>query len=168
MPQLVEYVNKENIQPTDRGTESRVQEGRRVGAFFNQRAESLRDFANRAGQQLGSALRDAGDAAVQYQTHREISQGVGTFALMQDDLTNKWNDTAKNADPNDPSVRQKFIEESLTPTLQKWGETFQTAGGQKFAQPQTRHLLNNMYAQTSADVSTMPAHDISPTVRTQS
>jgi len=38
MPQLVEYVNKENIQPTDRGTESRVQEGRRVGAFFNQRA----------------------------------------------------------------------------------------------------------------------------------
>jgi hypothetical protein len=166
MPQLQEYVNRENIQPTDRGTEARVQEGRRVGAFANQQAESLRDFANRTGQQIGSAVRDAGDAAVQYQTHREIGQGVGTFALMQDDITNKWNDTAKNADPNDPSVRQKFIEETLNPTLQKWGETFNTEGGQKFAQTQTRDLLNHMYEKTSADMGSLAAQAVSNNVRT--
>jgi len=166
MPQLQEYVNKENIQPTDRGTEARVQEGRRVGAFFNQRAEGLRDFANRTGQQIGGAIRDAGDAAVQYQTHREIGQGVGTFALMQDDVTNKWNDVAKNADPNDPSVRQKFIEETLNPTLQKWGETFQTEGGQKFAQTQTRDLLNHMYEKTAGDMGSLAAQAVSNNVRT--
>src|SRR5260370_1885131 len=116
MPQLVEYVNKENIQPTDRGTESRVQEGRRVGAFFNQRAESLRDFANRAGQQLKGAISDAGDVAAQYYQHREVSQGVGTGAVLEDNKINEWNDIAKNADPNDPSVRQKFLEENLAPS----------------------------------------------------
>src|SRR5258707_90027 len=111
MPQLVEYVNKENIQPTDRGTESRVQEGRRVGAFFNQRAESLRDFANRAGQQLGSALRDAGDAAYQYSEHREVNQGIDTYWTKRAQKENEWNDTIKGnpdkgippADPHDPA-----------------------------------------------------------------
>ncbi len=47
MPELKEYVNREGITPTDRGTEARVMEGRRIGAFFNQRAESLRDFRRR-------------------------------------------------------------------------------------------------------------------------
>src|SRR5262252_1873306 len=114
MPELKEYVNTQNIQPTDRGTEARVMEGRRIGQFFNQRVESLRDFGNRTAQEIGGAIRDAGDAAAQYVAHREISQGIATYAQMQDDLTNKWNDIAKKADPNDPSVRQEFIEKTLT------------------------------------------------------
>ncbi len=166
MPQLVEYVNKENITPTDRGIEARVQEGRRVGAFFNQVAESTRDFGNRTAQQIGSAIRDAGDAAVAYTTHREIGQGIGAHALLENGLTNKWNDIAKSADPNDPSVRQKFIEEQLSPALEKFNDAFHTEGGQKWAQTQTRDTLNHMYQKTAADMGTLAAQAISNNVRT--
>src|SRR5262249_5908293 len=145
----------ENLQPTDRGTESRVQQGRRIGAAYNQVAESLRDMGHRMGQQLGGAIRDAGDAAVQYQTHREISQGVGSYALLQDSLITQWNDLAKKADPNDPTVRQSFIEGTLTPGLQKWADAFQTEGGQKWAQERQRALLDHMYEKTAADMGTL-------------
>lgn len=166
MPELKEYVNKENIQPTDRGTEAFVQQGRRIGAASNQVAESLRDFGNRTGQNIGSAIRDAGDAAVQYQQHREISQGVGSYALLQDSLITRWNDTAKNADPNDPTVRQKFVEGTLTPELQKWADAFQTEGGQKWAMERQRALLDHMYEKTTADMGTLAAQAVSNNLRT--
>lgn len=166
MPQLAEYVNKENLQPTDRGTEARVQQGRRIQAGYNQVAESLRDTGHRLGQQLGGAIRDAGDAAVAYQTHREISQGVGSYALLQDSLITQWNDVAKNADPNDPTVREKFIEGTLTPGLQKFADSFQTEGGQKWAQERQRALLDHMYEKTAADMGTLAAQAVSTNLRT--
>lgn len=166
MPQIVEYVNREGITPTDRGTEARVQQGRRIGASFDQVAESLRDFGNRAAQQIGGAVRDAGDAAAQYAAHREISQGVATYAQLQDSLVNQWSDTAKNADPNDPSVRQKFIEGTLTPALQKWSDAFNTEAGQKWAQQRNSALLDHMYEKTAADMGTLAAQAITNNVRT--
>jgi len=166
MPQLIEYTNKENITPTDRGTEARVQEGRRIGGAYNQVAESLRDTGHRLGQQIGAAVQDAGNVAVQYQTHREIGQGVGSYALLQDSLITQWNDIAKNADPNDPTVRQKFIEGTLTPGLQKWGDAFQTEGGQKWAQERQRALLDHMYEKTAADMGTLAGQAVSNNLRT--
>jgi hypothetical protein len=166
MPQLVEYVNKENLQTTDRGTEAAVQQGRRIGASYNQVAEGLRDFGNRVGQNIGGAIRDAGDAAAAYQTHREISQGVGSYALLQDSLITQWNDTAKNADPNDPMVRQQFIEQKLTPSLQKWSDAFQTEGGQKWAQERQRALLDHMYEKTAADMGTLAGQAVITNIRT--
>jgi hypothetical protein len=166
MPQLVEYTNRENIAPTDRGTEAFVQQGRRIGAASNQVAESLRDFGNRTAQNIGSAVRDAGDAAVQYQQHREISQGVGTYALLQDQMITQWNDIAKNADPNDPTVRQQFIEQKLTPALQKWTESFGTEGGQKWAMERQNALLNHMYEKTTADMGTLAGQAVMNNLKT--
>jgi hypothetical protein len=165
LPELKEYVNTQGLAPTDRGTEARTMEGRRIGQFFNQRAESLRDFANRAGTQIGSAIRDAGNVAVDYQTHRQISQGIATYAEIQDGIINEWNGIAKNSDPNDPSVRQKFLE-SVTPRLQTWADTFTTEGSQKWAQGRVNALLDHMYEKTAADTATRAGQALENNFRT--
>lgn len=166
MPQIVEYVNREGITPTDRGTEARVQQGRRIGASFNQVAESLRNFGNRVGQELGGAIRDAGDAAASYAAHREIGQGISSYALLQDSLVSQWNDISKNADPNDPTVRQRFLENSLGPQLEKWGDSFNTDIGQNWARGRTSALLDHFYEKTAADMGTLAAQAVDNNVRT--
>lgn len=173
MPQLVEYVNKEGIQPTDRGTEARVQEGRRIGAAFNQVAESRRDFGNRAAQQIGGAIRDAGDAAVQQIEHRQINQGVDTYWQLRNQKENEWNDIIKGnpdkgippADPHDPSVAQRFMTDNLAPALQDWSDTFQTEGGQKFAQARVSSFLDHMSEKTTADMGTLAKVQIDTSLR---
>src|SRR5258706_14052120 len=173
MPQLVEYVNKENITPTDRGTEARVQEGRRVGVFFNQRAESLRDFGNRTGQQISGAIKDAGDAAVAYSQHRELNQGADTYWQKRSDIENAWDETVKGnpgkgippADPHDPTVQQRFMEERVKPDLQQWGDTFHTEAGQRFAQERISSLTGHMYEKTAADMGSRAGQQIDTTLR---
>lgn len=160
MPQIVEYVNREGIQPTDRGTEARVQQGRRIGASFNEVAEGLKNFGARGGQMLSGAIRDAGNAATAYVTHREINQGVPTFAVLQDRKMNEWQNIVKNADPNDPTVRQRFIEQSLAPSIEQFNESFHTDEGRHWAEGRTTDLLNHMYTTSAADMATLAAKQV--------
>jgi hypothetical protein len=173
VPNIVEYVNRETLTPSDRGTEARVQEGRRIGGVFNQVAESLRDFGNRVAQNIGSAVRDAGDVAVQYAEHREVNQGIDTYWQLRSKLENDWLDTVKGnpdkgippADVHDPAVAQQFMEQKLSPALQNWGDTFQTEGGRKFAQARISSFLDHMTEKTAADMGTVAAAQVEASVR---
>ena len=94
------------LQPSETGVEAFAGAGRRIGAFGSQVAATL----STVGGQLGSAVRNAGDAAVAYEDHREISHGMAAGAELIANLNDDWNNTAKNADPNDPSVAAKWRE----------------------------------------------------------
>jgi hypothetical protein len=140
------------IQPTERGADAFQQAARRTGAFYSQAAD---DFTG-MGQRLGSAVKAAGDVAVKQIEHHEISTGSANFAKMQAELTQQWNETAKNADPNDPGVAAKFREKVLEPALEKFGDQgFLTEGGQKWALGHTASLRQHMFDKTSADMSTL-------------
>ncbi len=161
MPQLVEYVNKENITPTDRGTEARVQEGRRVGAFFNQVAESTRDFGNRTAQQIGGAIRDAGNAAVDFRDHQQIHQGATYGAQMLLNLQNDKDDLIKGIDPNDPAYSakvdgalKKWRDEKLEPALQQFDQGFTTEKSRAWSEHFIDQTRQHFYNATAADVST--------------
>src|SRR5271166_6756701 len=73
---------------------------RRVGGDYNEAAQAKAG----EGQMFGSAIQAAGNVAVKYEDHRQISQGAVHLAALADSKTKEWNDTYKNADPNDPSV----------------------------------------------------------------
>jgi hypothetical protein len=155
MPNIVEYTNTQNIQPTDRGTEAKVQEGRRIGASFNQVAESTANFGNRTAQNIGSAIRDAGDAAVQYADHQQISRGSTAGMEILANLTTQWNATAKSADPNDPSVGPNFLEKQVQPALDKFRDGFTTEKSQQWAEHFIEGVRNHMFEKTTADMSSM-------------
>lgn len=157
MPNIREFdTGQIGLQPTEVGVEATAAAARRSGAFFHEAAQDLTTL----GQRFGAAIRDAGDAAVKYLEHREISQGAANFTALQDAKTKEWNTTAKDADPNDPSIAARFREESLDPSLDKFKSTFMTEGGQRWAEHHVDALRQHMFLKTSADMSRLAADAI--------
>lgn len=133
------------------GVDARAAVARRGGAFYNQAAEAIGD----TGRRVASTINELGDMAVKYEDHREISAGAATFAQMQFNLTQQWNETAKNSDPNDPSVAAKFREETVEPALDQFKAGFNTERSQQFAEQKADALRNHMFEKTAADQSTL-------------
>src|SRR5262245_2134620 len=176
------------LRPTETGVEARAATARRVGAFFNQVAGGTEVLARETaglgretrqlGQETGalgafkghlttqtgarfaSALESAGGVAVDYLSHREISQGAKEAARLTSDLTDRWNDSVKGSDPNDPSVAGKFREETLEPALDKFRESFKTQKGQAWAEHYTERTRNHFFSTTTADMAKMAAQAI--------
>lgn len=147
-------------------------EGRRIGAFYDQAANTIKqsasDQARAAEQKVGAvsaegqsakemaaAVSEVGTDATNYETHREISIGAKNFATLHDNLTNQWNQAASNADPNDPSVVGKFRDQ-MEDKLQDFTEDgFLTPAAKEWAQGQVARLRDHMFEKTSADMSSM-------------
>lgn len=163
MPNVREFNAPEGIglRPTETGIESTAAGARRSGAFSHQAAGAISD----TGARFGSDVRAAGDVAVKFFEHREISHGAASFAQMQADLTDQWNKTIKNADPNDTSVAGRFNEEVLQPAIDKFTSSFDTEGGQSWAQGHADSLRMHMFNKASADMSTMAGEAVAVNVR---
>jgi hypothetical protein len=149
MPNIREYETPAlDVRPTEIGIESTAAAGRRVGAFFHEAAGAISDI----GQRVGGAIRAAGDTAVKYVDHQQISAGALGFAKLQDDAVTEWNGIAKTADPGDPSVGQQWREEKLEPRLQQFVSGFTTENGRRWAEAQTNQFRQHMFHQTTADM----------------
>lgn len=152
MPNIREYTSQgADIRPTETGIEATAAAARRVSGAYNEASADM----IATGKRFSGAIREAGDVVVKYAEHQEVSNGSKNFAKLQDDLTKQWNETAKNADPSDPTTAAKFREEVLEPRLQSFDDTFNTEGGQRWSQSQVASLRNHMVIKTSADMSTM-------------
>ncbi|WP_407194396.1 hypothetical protein [Bradyrhizobium sp. STM 3566] len=139
------------INPTETGINATAAAARRIGSSYREAADAYADLGSR----IGSTIRDVGDIAVKYEDHREISAGAAKFAELQDNLTQEWNERAKTADPNDPSVAAKFREEVVEPALEKFSGAFNTENSQRFAEQKVEYLRNHMFQKTAADMSTL-------------
>lgn len=113
------------------------------------------------GRGLGTGIEAAGEVYDKYETHKEVGHGSAVASDMLVNLDDQWNQTIKSADPNDPSVRQKFMEEVVKPTLDKFqngdetGHTFTTEDSQKFAQGIVDRYYQHFATKTASDMSTM-------------
>lgn len=139
------------LQPTEVGEQAFAAAGRRIGQSYNQVGQELTSL----GGQVSGAIRDAGQTYLQYAEHKDISKASVDFATLQDNLIKQWNDTAKNADPNDPNVAKKFRDEVLEPALENFGSDLGTEKGQDFAQSHANALRQHMFEKTAADMSTL-------------
>lgn len=145
------------LRPSETGIDATVQGARRIGALGSAAASQIAE----TGRDIGSGIKAVGDAAVNYFTHKEISSGAAIFANLQDTLTQQWNDVATKADPNDPTVANRFREQVLEPSLEKYRENFNTEGGQRWAESHIESLRGHMFQKTAADMSTLSAHAVS-------
>lgn len=110
---------------------------------------------NDTGNRVAGAARDSLEVVKDYEDHREISAGAASFAQMQSNLTDQWNQVAKHSDPNDPSVAAKFRETVLEPALKQFQSGFNTDASQKFAEQKIDALRQHMFEKTAADMSTL-------------
>jgi hypothetical protein len=139
------------INPSETGINATAAAARRIGSSYREAADATGDL----GQRIGSAIRTVGDVAVKFEDHREISAGAAKFAELQDNLTQEWNKRAKEADPNDPTVAQKFREEVVEPALENFSGGFNTENSMRFAEQKVEHLRTHMFQKTAADMSTL-------------
>ena len=75
-------------------------------------------------------------------------------------MTDQWNKKISDPklDPNDPTIKQQFMEETLEPALQQFKSDsgfFTTEKSQQFAEQQIEHYRQHMEDKTSADMSTL-------------
>lgn len=157
MPNITQYDAPQGIglRPTESGIDANVQAARRIGAFASQKAEAVGKTLGLEGRMLDSSIRDVGQVAVDYEDHREISRGAPAGMQLNENLTNAWNDIAKNADPNDPSVKDKFLQEQVEPALEKFRQGFSTEKSQQWAEQHVDIIRQHMYEKTSADMMTL-------------
>lgn len=139
------------IRPDDRAMEATANSGRRIAALYGTAAEAT----NSVGRSARGVIDEVGNAAVKFMDNREISAGAAKFAEGMAGLDAKWNETVKNADPNDPAVAQKFLAEQVEPTLEKMRGGFNTENSTKFAESQIQQLRTHFVQKTSADMSTL-------------
>ena len=169
MPQIKEFeAGAGAFRPTETGVEARAAAARRIGSEYNEVGGALRELgretsevgtrAGRAtalmGQNIGEGLQVAGGVAVNYLEHREISQGAAALSGFLDAKTKAWNDTVKNADPNDTTIAQTF-RESLEEDFAKLKDGFLTDKGRQFAENHIETMRNHFFQKTASDMSSL-------------
>lgn len=154
MPQIAQYEAPRDLglRPTNAGVDATAAAARRLQADYNEAAAATQSIGT-------SAARDielGGKIALEYADAQQISAGAVGYAGLTNDIMKKWDDTVKNADPNDPTVAKKFNQEVLEPQLQEFKEKgFYTEGGQKWAEAHVEQLRTHMFHKTEADMSTL-------------
>lgn len=152
MPNIpMELQETPDIRPTEQGIEALTQSAYRGRSLYNQAGEAVAS----AGAHIGSGIASAGEAAVSYLDHQQINAGAAKGAEMLSNLTDSWNNTAKNADPNDPSVAKKWTEETLEPALESYEKGFLTQRSSEWGQRYIDSLRQHFFEKTSADMSTL-------------
>jgi hypothetical protein len=151
MPQLVEYNAPEGLglRPSEVGIEATAGAARRVNAAYNEAA----GVTMAAGHMLGSAIQAAGDAAVNYLDHAQISQGAAAFAGLTAKATADWNNRNKVSDPNNQSIGQDWLQNVLEPQLAAFKGGFITQKGQDWAEANVEKLRNHFTTKVTADMS---------------
>lgn len=116
---------------------------------------ALRQDLSGAGQAIGQGINKAGQEYVAHQVQAETSDLTAKYAQTFEQLTQSWNDTAKNADPNDPDTGKRWREDVMQPALDQLSEGYHTDQAKEHAQRLGVQLQAHMFEKTIADQSTI-------------
>ncbi len=73
-------------------------------------------------QAVGRGIGELSKAAETFTTQRQISRLNRDLATTRAELTNRWRETIRTADPDDPDTAKRFMEEQVGPALMEAGK----------------------------------------------
>ncbi len=145
MPNIRQYNSSvSGLNPNDRAASAAAQ----AGNASNQALSSI-------GKDIGSAVGYAGEMWNKQKAREEKSTGSGTYIELFSNLNTAWNETAKTADPNDPTTAGRFMEEQVNPILDAWESSFTTEEGQAWAASKRSELQSHLSQKTIGDQSSL-------------
>src|ERR1700688_515596 len=158
MPNIVEYTNQhDTLQPQEIGVEAYAQEGRRVGAFYQQMAQDTR----RDTSELANTVKTGADIYEQHVTTQEIGRQNAVHAQLQLDLTQKWNQTVADATANgkgdDPSLAATCRASVVERALANFQKGYSTEAGKSYGQQLSNGLRQHFYEKTATDTAAASA-----------
>lgn len=152
------------LNPTEIGVESTSAAARRLAAYGNQ----IADTKNQLGHEIASTVTDVGSVVTNYVDQKDRSDisaaATGVLAKLDQDWTlrTKGNGLDKSdpnyippADPRDPTIAAKFMEQNVQPALDKLNDIPIGANGNKFAEEKIDQIRNHLSQKLTADMSTM-------------
>lgn len=148
------------IRPSETGAEAHAMAGRHIGAAYSEAASDI----SRAGAEIGGSLKEAYDAAVNYQDHQQINAGADHGASLFANLTQSWNQTSATADIHDPTVAAKWRQDNLEPALEEFSKGFTTEKSQDWANSFANRTRQHFFEKTEADMSSMAADAVKVSV----
>lgn len=127
---------KAGLSPSGRGSAAAVMEGNAWNSAF---------------KSLGRNAQDIGNTAEKFFAQRDASKlGKDTTEAFSS-LTQSWNDYAKNADPNDNDVSERWRNEVLEPALVKLGADMASKTGDDLAEKAKQSLRQHFTQKADAD-----------------
>jgi hypothetical protein len=151
------------LQPTELGIDARTQAARRIGGFYDQKAQAI----DTTGQRLAGDFKTAGALVEQRQAQDEVSKFAAHSSATLLSLDDNWNLTVQGGsdengqmvppvDPNQiDSIRKKWLAETVEPALAKLQEGVSTPRGQAFAQQTVDRFRDHLSNQSAADAASL-------------
>jgi len=140
---------------TYQNTQSGFSGDNRGANSFGYTAQHLRQDYDSMGRQAESSIKTIGDKVVREAERSETSALAAKYAQTFESLTQSWNDTAKNSDPNDPDTGSKWREDVMRPALDELGIDLSTDKGRETYDRMSNQLQMHMFEKTTADQSAM-------------
>jgi hypothetical protein len=139
MPNIEQLDAKGAPEAVNTGVEAAVQSGRRVGMFYHQ-----------IGEDLGGAVQKVGEDYQKQVFREEVSKGTATLAQIQSQKLQEWNEKsaaqATSLDGlNDTKFAQRYLDESVKPSLDAWANSFQTPQGKMWALEQAKDAYGRLW-----------------------
>lgn len=170
MPRILQYdAPALGLQPSDEGVRATAAAGARIGRNFDQLATSAATVGNEFAKDMGAAVKDVGQVAVEYTGRKNradlAAASTNAFAAADKD----WNDSVaravKEGRADDPSLITDF-NQRIESNFEKLRDAAWTEEGQKFAETRIAEMRQHFAVKTAGDLSSLAAIDIKNKVDT--
>lgn len=142
MPNIVEYTNKEDLTPSDKGIQAAT--------------EAAHVYAN-VGREVGSSLKAIGDQVENHMAIMETSELYKTGTELKLNLQTRYEkESALPENRNNPHFGDQFMAEA-TPLLDQWGSGAKTDHGKQLAATLKAGIRNEIFNHVAAGQSEMDA-----------
>ncbi|MGD9878922.1 MAG: hypothetical protein AB7F22_07815 [Reyranella sp.] len=153
MANIREYTSPvTGLQPSNRGPQS-----------FQELGAALQRSAQVSGAAIGGAIAGVGGMLEERQKRQddatyqtEVVAGANAYGTMMMNASDEWDEILRNSDPNDPTVRDRFLE-AMQPRFDQFRESFQTERGRLWAADRVSSGIMSLFNSTTADVSNRSA-----------
>lgn len=164
MAQIQQYTSPiDGLRPNDAAQE--VAGGAmHIGRLFNEAAQSTREAAATE----GGGIKNAGEMAENYLSHREISAGAAAATNLHASINDQWNSLIKSPalDVNDPTIAQQF-RDAQEARYAQFQNSFITEKGMDFAQHQVDAMRNDTFRTTESDMGQLASIAVEKNVQDQ-
>lgn len=167
---ISEYTSQvDSLRPSDRGISAAEQAGNRINRIYTEEAASVKQAGDQLATGIKGDINALGAAAVQYVDYQDKSKVSAAATSGLANIEQAWQTTIKGrgspgddnyiapADPNDPTVLQRFTEEHINPFLDNLKKIPMGENGQNYALGKADQLEQHLSTQFRADASNLAA-----------
>ena len=158
----------DTIRPSDRGIDAATMAARQVNRIYTEEAASTQNAYGQLARGVQGDIKDVGAVATQYVDYQDKSKVSAAATSGLANIEQAFQRTMKGytdpdgtvhpaADPNDPTVLQKFTDENITPFLENLKQIPFGENGKNYALAKADELQQHLSTQFRGEAANLAA-----------